>query len=1176
MSRQARHDWVLAVGRQFRRAASKRRSVVDSCLYRRRLGFEPLEDRRMLSITVNTLVDENDGIGVGGISLRDAIVAAAPGDTIDFAPALTSGGPAVLLLTNGQLTISKSLTINGPGAELLTIDASGNDPTPDVNNGDGSRVFVLNDANSSALSSASISGVTLTGGDSAGSGGAIQSYENLNLTAVAITGNAAKSDGGGIASRFSGLAVVTITDSTLNGNFSGHEGGALIISGTATITRSTISGNQAGFQGGGIGIASARTVTIYDSTISDNTASSGGGIYSSRGTKVGIYDSVISNNYATGSGGGLADKSDTVTIARSQITKNGSGADAGGILFTSSNSLTISQSTISNNTAKGNAGGLLLQGSDVTLSDSTISGNVAGNSGGGILATGSTFSARTIAIRQCTISGNRAAVNGGGIFANLVANVAFKVQFCTVTDNVADSNNNGYGAEGGGGIALTGQDSLILEDSIVAKNFAGFSEDDIRIFSGAIAPQFNLIGSNAGSGLAAAPIGLPDANGNLIGSSAVPIDPKLGTLGDNGGVTQTIPLFAGSPAIDTGDPSAVAGAGEVSSFDQRREPFGRVFDGDGANGARIDIGAYERQSNAPAQTLVVDTLKDERDGDYSIGDFSLREAIGQANGNVDVNETITFAPALDGGTILLTLGQLVVSDGVTIDASALVHGVVLDAAGSDPTPGVRHADGSRVLLATSDLELRHLTLTGGDVLGQGGAVSAKNLVLSDSMVVGNAASQAGGGVATTGGQVTRSTISGNWAGGTGGGLYARMFNSNETVRDSTISGNFSLIDGGGVELFVISGGATILQSTVSGNFANGSGGGVKTYGTASISLSTIVGNTANADHDALGSGGGVFVSSGLTSIRNSIVAQNVDRSGFGPDIEPFGGGQVTVAYSLVGDRTGLASVGETLSGPDSHGNWVGGPVFGALDPLLGPLVNNGGPTKTHALHQFSRAVDGGDPSAVGGIGDVPMYDQREIVPYSRIYDGDFVIGARIDMGAYEYQSNPTPGDYNFDGFVNAADYTVWRDTVGSANDFRADGDHNSRIDANDYQVWKDNFGTTGPHGGFAAGAGASVQEQGASRDSIQTPPVVAFSRSAGTAPAPLSPRLAPQMSRDNALLAWLALRTGQDLGAAGQSLSIASYRDVAADEASVASGNDDFDSVDQVFDALGEFESLSV
>ena len=64
---------------------------------------------------------------------------------------------------------------------------------------------------------------------------------------------------------------------------------------------------------------------------------------------------------------------------------------------------------------------------------------------------------------------------------------------------------------------------------------------------------------------------------------------------------------------------------------------------DGSFAQRIDIGAYERQT-VPGLSLVVDTLADENDGNYSLGDLSLREAIGLANGSIGA-DTITFARA---------------------------------------------------------------------------------------------------------------------------------------------------------------------------------------------------------------------------------------------------------------------------------------------------------------------------------------------------------------------------------------------------------------------------------------------------------------------------------------------------------------------------------------------------
>ncbi len=94
----------------------------------RRLRYEPLEERRLLSITVNTLVDEADGSIVDGdISLRDAIAAALAGETIDFAVT------GKLDLTLGELAISVDLNIFGPGADQLTIDAG--DPAAEAGNG---------------------------------------------------------------------------------------------------------------------------------------------------------------------------------------------------------------------------------------------------------------------------------------------------------------------------------------------------------------------------------------------------------------------------------------------------------------------------------------------------------------------------------------------------------------------------------------------------------------------------------------------------------------------------------------------------------------------------------------------------------------------------------------------------------------------------------------------------------------------------------------------------------------------------------------------------------------------------------------------------------------------------------------------------------------------------------
>lgn len=83
--------------------------------------------------------------------------------------------------------------------------------------------------------------------------------------------------------------------------------------------------------------------------------------------------------------------------------------------------------------------------------------------------------------------------------------------------------------------------------------------------------------------------------------------------------------------------------------------------------------------------------------------------------------------------------------------------------------------------------------------------------------------------------------------------------------------------------------------------------------------------------------------------------------------------------------------------------------------------------------------------------------------------GEIYISSKKDGTIRRFVSTLEPGDYNRDGVVDAADYTVWRDTLGQSNDLRADGNGNNTIDAEDYGIWRSNFGS-------ANAAAASVPE----------------------------------------------------------------------------------------------------
>jgi hypothetical protein len=91
-----------------------------------------------------------------------------------------------------------------------------------------------------------------------------------------------------------------------------------------------------------------------------------------------------------------------------------------------------------------------------------------------------------------------------------------------------------------------------------------------------------------------------------------------------------------------------------------------------------------------------------------------------------------------------------------------------------------------------------------------------------------------------------------------------------------------------------------------------------------------------------------------------------------------------------------------------------------------------------------------------------MFDQRG-APYTRVYNGDGAGGSRIDIGALELQpivAPELPGDYNLSGAVDAADYVVWRKSMGSnvTAYSGADGDGSGTVDQADLGVWRAQFG----------------------------------------------------------------------------------------------------------------------
>jgi CSLREA domain-containing protein len=344
------------------------------------LIISPVQSAYASTFIVDTLADDSDGsCSDGDCSLRDAIFSAgASGDVITF------GVTGVIPLTLGQITIDKDITINGPGAGLLTISGQNT-----------SRVFFVNNATSTVT----ITGLTIANGRVVDAdGGGILNFGTLNLDKVIVNSNNAVKDTSSFA-----------------------DGGGIFNTNTLTITNSEITNNQANFTGGGI--ANSATISTINLSFSNVTISGNdvigdgagglGGAIAIMGDNSGslTMDSVrvIGNGGKTVAGLYITNIP-TFEMSNSLIASNFAPEGVGGAWFASPNgTYNISNSTISNNeqttSTAGLGGGLFMEGGlTANLSHVTITGNsMAGTTGSGGISTSGTV---VINVQNSIIAGN--------------------------------------------------------------------------------------------------------------------------------------------------------------------------------------------------------------------------------------------------------------------------------------------------------------------------------------------------------------------------------------------------------------------------------------------------------------------------------------------------------------------------------------------------------------------------------------------------------------------------------------------------------------------------------------------------------------------------------------------------------------------------------------------------
>jgi methionine-rich copper-binding protein CopC len=848
------------------------------------------------------------------------------------------------------------------------------------------------------------------------------------------------------------LARVTLDHLTLtHGNTHGPVpssgfGGAIFNVGNLTVTNSTLTANSTAGQGGGI--YNIGTLAVNQSTGSANVALEGGVVFNTYAGTATVSGCTLSSNTAAGTilfaDGGALDNAGMMTVTRCTITGNsvtGRYGYGGGIYNFPLATLTITDSTLSSNTASpsGLGGGLSSDGT-LTVNRCTFSSNVTssaprfgGGQGGGL-----DIDSGTATVSNSTLGAN-SADSGGGIY--IASGGTLTVTNSTITDNSA--------AHAGGGVFSGG--SLLLQNTLVAGNHSSVPSSGPDI-NGAVnsASSSNLVGyaDRTLTGISDGP------GGNLIGSAANPIDPRLGPLANNGGPTRTYALLADSPA---------RGAGSLAfatTTDQRGQP--RIVSG------QIDIGAYQSQTavggpqivvsdpngrvNPPvnhvrltfnhpmnpsslttsqftlsgpggsiavtAVSAVPSTNNEQFDvsfasqthpGDYTlVVSASLRDTSGNSLGSAFTDRFGIFSqtPAIltvnsradtaDPSDPYLTLREAIaivnsptlpdLSPQIRAQICGILHLGGVDTIVFDTTQmtGPINLTGTPIELSLPSSTARVVIDGGRGVTldghnnGTGFQVDSGVQATFDHLTISHTAPYRGsaGAINNSGTlTVTNSTLSGN-SGFQGGAIDNQ---GTLTLANSTLQGNTADYLGGGLSN---EGTLTVSNSTFSGNSCP-LGGGIANSGTATITNCTLSGNSA-----PLGFGGGIDTFLGTLSLQNTIVAGNHSADLVsGPDI--YG------AVSTSNSSNNLVGIGDSnLTGISNGtaGNLIG-TSLAPIDPRLGPLANNGGPTRTHALLADSPA------RGAGSLAYATATDQR---------GQPRTVGGEIDLGAYQSQTVAAP------------------------------------------------------------------------------------------------------------------------------------------------------------------------
>jgi hypothetical protein len=743
------------------------------------------------------------------------------------------------------------------------------------------------------------------------------------------------------ANASAGADTITITASC-TGNSTVNPGATLVLSDTSGATTITRAGAASDF---GVGGGYARTVFVVNTgvtaTISGIAIVAGRGATGTTGTTgtAGTPADCLNapgsggngGNGGNGGAGGIAN-SGTLTLANTTVNANtgGNGATGGGGGGGGNGAIEFDIYRDGGNGANGGTGGngggagegsIPTRGTH-TLANITVSGNTGGSGGsgssggtggrGGNGGTGVNGGLGTAGGNGGT-GGNGGSAGVGG--AGAIAHNAGTLELANITIN---ANTGGSGATGGtggtggvGGVGGIGNGNGGSNGAGGAGGTSGANggggSGGVRRDGGTVTIGGTILAGNTGGDYSGATV--TDNGYNLVGTAnggatftgtgtqAGVTNPQLGPLQNNSFPTQTRLPAPTSPAINAG----AATCDVTYTNPVTMTPVTLTTDQRGVprpQGGRCDSGAVEARFIA----IVVDNASDgaaneARCTDAQAGNCRLRDALAVRFG-VEGGVTITF-----DATAFPPAGP---PRTITLDPAqgqlTLALGATITGPGANVLTVARDTAADtpqfRIFQVDSGVNatISGLTITGGDV--HFGANDGAGILSAGTLTLADAA------------------VTNNFAGQNGGGIH--NYGGTLAVRNTTVSGNSAYNTGGGIGQ--TSGTTTLTNVTVSDNGASrGSGISIGQGGTSTLTNVTVSGNTAVA------SGGGGLYNGGTLNATRTIVAGNT-------------GGE----FGLLG-----------INGTTNAANLTAG------DPMLAPLGDYGGPTRTRPPLPGSPAIDAG-------------------------------------------------------------------------------------------------------------------------------------------------------------------------------------------------------------------------